>query len=137
MRYVDGSYPMRLAFWVLWGAIGLVKVLVAARLPLFVDEAFYWQEGQHLAAAYSDLPALTAWLTRIGVELGGNHPLALRAPFLLIAAMVPLLVVRIAAREFGASRGWVAGSFALLLPLAGKLGVVALAGAAIARGSSL
>ena len=63
----------------------MVKVAIAARLPLFVDEAFYWQEGQHLAAAYSDLPGLTAWLTRLGVELGGHHVLAVRAPFLLIA----------------------------------------------------
>ena len=127
----------RLTFWVLWGAIALVKLLVAARLPLFVDEAFYWQEGQHLAAAYSDLPALTAWLTRLGVELGGNHPLALRAPFLLIAAMVPLLVVRIAAREFGPSRGWVAGCFALLLPLVGTLGLLALPDAAMALATLL
>lgn len=128
---------MRRAFWVLWGAIALAKVLVASRLPLFVDEAFYWQEGQHLAAAYSDLPALTAWLTRLGVELGGNHPLALRAPFLLIAAIVPLLVVRIAAREFGATQGWVAGCFALLLPLAGTLGLLALPDAAMALATLL
>jgi hypothetical protein len=69
-----------------WVLLTLVKLVVAARLPLFVDEAFYWQEGQHLAWAYSDLPGLTAWLTRIGVGIGGNNPLALRAPFLLIAA---------------------------------------------------
>ena len=45
-----------------WVILTLVKLVVAARLPLFVDEAFYWQEGQHLAWAYSDLPGLTAWL---------------------------------------------------------------------------
>ncbi len=128
---------MRLVFWLLWGAIAMAKVLIAARLPLFVDEAFYWQEGQHLAAAYSDLPGLTAWLTRLGVELGGHHPLALRAPFLLIAALVPLLVVRIAAREFGALQGWVAGCFALLLPLAGTLGLLALPDAAMALATLL
>ena len=136
-RAEGGEVQARLAFWVLWGAIGLAKLLIAARLPLFVDEAFYWQEGQHLAAAYSDLPALTAWLTRLGVELGGNNPLALRAPFLLIAAIVPLLVVRIAAREFGKSRGWIAGCFALLLPLAGTLGLLALPDAAMALATLL
>ena len=132
---------MRLAFWVLWVAIAIVKLLIAARLPLFVDEAFYWQEGQHLAAAYSDLPGLTAWLTRLGVELGGgNTTLALRAPFLLIAALVPLLVVRIVAREaFGesASAGWQAGCFALLLPLVGTLGLLALPDAAMALATLL
>ena len=114
-----------------WVLLTLVKMLVAARLPLFVDEAFYWQEGQHLAWAYSDLPGLTAWLTRLGVELGGNHPLALRAPFLAIAACLPWLVARITAREFGPAQGWMAGLFTMLLPLAGTLGVLAVPDAAM------
>ena len=61
----DASLARR-GFWALWAAVLLLKLMVAARLPLFVDEAFYWQEGRHLAAAYSDLPGLTAWLTRLG-----------------------------------------------------------------------
>jgi 4-amino-4-deoxy-L-arabinose transferase-like glycosyltransferase len=114
-----------------WVALTLTKLLVAAHLPLFVDEAFYWQEGQHLAWAYSDLPGLTAWLTRLGVAIGGNHPLALRAPFLLVAACLPWLVARITAREFGAAQGWTAGLFTMLLPLAGTLGVLAVPDAAM------
>ena len=137
MRDRDEAFQVRLVFWAMWAVIALVKLLVAAQLPLFVDEAFYWQEGQHLAAAYSDLPGLTAWMTRLGVELGGDNTLALRAPFLLLAALVPLLVVRIAAREFGAVRGWHAGSFALLLPLAGTLGLLALPDAAMAMATLL
>ena len=124
-------------FWALFVVVLLVKLLVAARLPLFVDEAFYWLEGQRLAAAYSDLPGLTAWLTRLGVTLGGDNPLALRLPFLVLAALVPLMVVRIASREFGELRGWQAGSFALLLPLAGTLGLMALPDAAMALATLL
>ena len=84
---MDEEQRARRWFVALWTIVTVVKVAIAARLPLFVDEAFYWQEGQHLAAAYSDLPGLTAWLTRLGVELGGHHVLAVRAPFLLIAAL--------------------------------------------------
>jgi 4-amino-4-deoxy-L-arabinose transferase-like glycosyltransferase len=112
-------------FIALWVVVLLLKLVLAACLPLFVDEAFYWQEGRHLAMAYSDLPGMTAWLTRLGVELGGNNTLALRAPFLLVAACIPWLVARITAREFNALQGWQAGSFALLLPLAGTLGLLA------------
>jgi 4-amino-4-deoxy-L-arabinose transferase-like glycosyltransferase len=119
-RYDSGRH----GFWLLWSAVLLLKLVVAARLPLFVDEAFYWQEGHHLAAAYSDLPGLTAWLARLGVALGGEHAFALRAPFLVIAALVPLLMVRITSREFGERYGWQAGCFALLLPLAGTLGLL-------------
>lgn len=125
MQSEPAAERARRMFWTLWAAVLAIKVVVAARLPLFVDEAFYWQEGQHLAAAYSDLPGLTAWLTRLGVEIGGDSTLALRAPFLLIAALVPLMVVRITRRAFGEREGWIAGSFALLLPLSGSLGLLA------------
>jgi len=112
-------------FLVLWTLLLLAKLVLAAQLPLFVDEAFYWQEGQHLAWAYSDLPGLTAWMTRLGVALGGNTTLALRTPFLLVAAALPWLVVRVTARESGRIDAWQAGLFAMLLPLAGTLGVLA------------
>ena len=63
---MDEEQRARRWFLAVWAIVTMVKVAIAARLPLFVDEAFYWQEGQHLAAAYSDLPGLTAWLTRLG-----------------------------------------------------------------------
>jgi len=116
----------RQTFLWLWTVVTAIKILIAARLPLFVDEAFYWQEGQHLAAAYSDLPGLTAWLTRLGTEIGGPHVLALRAPFLLIAALLPWLVAHIGARWFDDEAGWRAGSLTVLMPLAGSLGLLAL-----------
>ncbi len=124
----EGEYGQRSrnVFIALWIGATAIKCALAARLPLFVDEAFYWQEGQHLAAAYSDLPGLTAWLARIGVETGGQHAWALRWPFLAIAALLPWCVGRIATREFGAARGWQAASATVLLPLAGTLGVLAL-----------
>ena len=115
----------RIFVW-LWALATVAKALAAARLPLFVDEAFYWQEGRHLAAAYSDLPGLTAWMTRLGTLLGGDHLLALRAPFLLLAALLPWLVAHVGARWFGEAAGWRAGSLAVLMPLSGTLGILAL-----------
>jgi len=117
---------LRVKFLALWSALTLVKVLLATWLPPFGDEAFYWQEGQHLAWAYSDLPGCTAWLIRLGVALGGNHPLAMRAPFLLLGAALPWLVRRIAARWFGADSGYQGGLLAMLMPLAGLMGLLAL-----------
>lgn len=126
MRERGDGQRSRNVFIALWLGATAIKCALAVRLPLFVDEAFYWQEGQHLALAYSDLPGLTAWLARIGVEAGGRHAWALRAPFLLIAALLPWLVWKIANREFGEARAWQAASLTVLLPLAGTLGVLAL-----------
>lgn len=116
----------RRTFVALWVAVTLLKLALATQLPLFVDEAFYWQEGQHPSWAYSDLPGLTAWLIRLGVELAGNTQFGVRLPFLLIAAALPWLMVRIVAREFDARSAWLAGSATVLLPLAGTLGLLAL-----------
>lgn len=137
MRERGDGQRSRNVFIALWIGVTAIKCVLAVRLPLFVDEAFYWQEGQHLAAAYSDLPGLTAWLARVGVEVGGQHAWALRAPFLLLAALLPWCVGRLAAREFGAARGWQAASLTLLLPLAGTLGVLALPDVPMALASVL
>ncbi len=113
-------------FIALWAAATLCKCALAWYVPLFVDEAFYWQEGRHLAWAYSDLPGLTAWLTRLGVELGGHDVFGVRWPFLAIGAALPWWIVAIARRAVGAMHAWTAGSLAVLLPLLGTLGVLAL-----------
>lgn len=116
----------RVKFIALWSLLLVAKLALAAALPLFGDEAFYALESRRLAWAYSDLPGLTAWLVRLGTELGGQHALAVRLPFLLMGAALPWLVVRIAARWFGPAPGWQAGLLALLLPLGGAMGLLAL-----------
>ena len=117
----------RRVFVVLWAVVSLLKLVVATQLPLFVDEAFYWQEGQHPGWAYSDLPGLTAWLIRAGVEVAGNNHFGVRLPFLLMGAALPWMMIGIVRREFGEGRApWLAGSAVVLLPLAGTLGIMAL-----------
>ena len=137
MREANDAMAARRGFIVLWLAVFAIKLALAARLPLFVDEAFYWQEGRHLAWAYSDLPGLSAWLARIGDAIAPGNVLALRLPFLLIGAAVPWLVARMALRELDARSGWQAGSLALLLPLAGTLGLLALPDAPLLLASVL
>ena len=116
----------RTAFWVAWAVILLVKLVLAATLAPFGDEAWYWQESRHPAWGYSDLPPATAWLIALGEALGGHGALAMRAPFLLLGALLPLLMVRIGRRVFDARDGWCAGLLTLLLPLLGTLGIFAL-----------
>src|SRR5262245_2807545 len=91
----DARRAQRAFLWT-WGGAALLKLLIAMRLPPFVDEVFYWQEGRHLALAYSDLPGLTAWLTRLGTAVAGTNAFGLRWPFLVLGAALPWLVIRIA-----------------------------------------
>lgn len=116
---------LRVKFIQVWTLVQVCKLVLAAFLPVFVDEAFYAWEGRHLAWAYSDLPGLTAWLARLGMELGGAHPLALRLPFLVLGGAVPWLVWSLSRRWFGEVAGAQAGLLATLMPLSGLLGVLA------------
>ena len=116
----------RTLFLWLWTVLLALKLLAAARMPVFVDEAFYWQEGQRLAWAYSDLPGFTAWLTRLGVGVFGDTPFGLRVAFVLLGALVPWLVRALARRVGNAGTADQAGVLSMLLPLGGTLGVLAL-----------
>lgn len=120
------SSSLRVNFIVAWALLLLAKLWLAMSLPLFGDEAFYALESRRLAWAYSDLPGLTAWLIRLGTEIGGQGVFAVRWPFLALGAALPWLVVRIARRWLGDAMAWQAGLLALLMPLAGLMGVLAL-----------
>ncbi len=125
-RRIDDAARWRIAFWCTFGVLGILKLWLAANLAPFVDEAFYWQESRRLAWSYSDVPALTAWLIAASEALLGHSTLAMRAPFLLLGAAVPLLMVAMVARLFDARAAWQAGLCTLAMPLAGTLGVLAL-----------
>lgn len=112
-------------FWGAWGFLLVGRALLAAQLPLFGDEAFYAWESRHPAWAYSDLPGFTAW----GILLGRaalESELGIRLTSLLLGALLPLQLMRIAdASGLGAWR-WQAGLLALLLPLLSINGLMAL-----------
>ncbi|WP_374601638.1 ArnT family glycosyltransferase [Arenimonas sp.] len=116
----------RVKFLLLWTLLLLAKLVLAATLQPFGDEAFYAWEGRHPAWVYSDLPGLTAWIAWLGAQVGGPGVFALRLPFVLLGALLPWLVVRITRRWFGAEAGWQAGLLALLMPLGGLMGLLAL-----------
>ena len=117
---------LRVAFWTIWALLLIVKVALAATLAPFGDEAWYWQESRALDWSFSDLPLATALLIRMGETVLGHSALAMRVPFLLLGAMLPLLLVHTASRLFGARAGWSTGLLALGLPLLGSLGIFAL-----------
>jgi 4-amino-4-deoxy-L-arabinose transferase-like glycosyltransferase len=122
----DSAVRWRAAFWIVWAALLILKIVLAATLAPFGDEAWYWQESRALDWSFSDLPLATAALIRLGETLFGHGLLAMRTPFLLLGALVPLVLVHTAARLFGARAGWFTGLISLALPLLGTLGMFAL-----------
>jgi 4-amino-4-deoxy-L-arabinose transferase-like glycosyltransferase len=123
---VAGIARWRAAFVMVFLCLLGMKLVLAATLQPFGDEAFYWQESRHLAWGYSDLPPLTAWLIRLGESIAGHGLLGMRWPFLLLGSLLPWVLVALGRRAFDARTGWQAGLLCLCLPLAGSLGVMAM-----------
>ncbi len=105
--------------------------MVAARLDLFGDEAFYWQCGQRPAIAYADHPPVTAMLTRFGTELAGDTPLGARLVFLLLGVAFPWVVYMLSRPLVGRRDSWLAAAACLALPAFAHLGLLAIPDAAM------
>ena len=74
----------------------LVYVGLAAWVPPWEDEIYYWCWSQDLQWSYFDHPAMVAVLIRISTELFGNSILAIRLPacfaFTIIVAILARLI---------------------------------------------
>jgi len=76
----------------------LVHIVLAARLPITDDEAYYLLWSRRLAWSYPDHPPMIAALVAISARLFGTSPFGLRVvPILCAAAMA--VIVYLAARS--------------------------------------
>ncbi len=86
----------RLNAWALaaLAILTLLRLVLAARLPLAPDEAYYVLWSRHLQAGYFDHPPMVAFWIRAGTLLLGNTPLGIRLGGPLAGAVGSLLVWR-------------------------------------------
>jgi 4-amino-4-deoxy-L-arabinose transferase-like glycosyltransferase len=92
--------------WALAALVGLtlLRLFVAASVPLVPDEAYYWVWSRALAAGYPDHPPMVALWIRIGTTLAGNNPLGVRLLGPVAVAIASLLLVDAADRLLPDSR---------------------------------
>jgi 4-amino-4-deoxy-L-arabinose transferase-like glycosyltransferase len=121
---LTGASParQRAALAVVGGA-ALLRLLLAAWLPLFPDETYYWEWSRHLAGGYFDHPSGIAYLVRLGVAplaaLGfAPSPFAVRLGAVLAGLVASLACVGIARRLAGDRAGLTAAIVVSALPLA-------------------
>ena len=82
----------RQALTILAAATAL-RLVLAALLPLFPDEAYYWEWSRQLAGGYFDHPPMIAWLIRGGTAILGVNPFGIRFLPILVASSGTLALV--------------------------------------------
>jgi 4-amino-4-deoxy-L-arabinose transferase-like glycosyltransferase len=78
-----------------------LRMLIAAVLPLGVDESYEAVVSRTLSLSYFDHPPAVFWITHAAAALGGESPLALRWPFVLLFAATSWMLFQLTARLFG------------------------------------
>ncbi|MFN2449149.1 MAG: ArnT family glycosyltransferase [Candidatus Baltobacteraceae bacterium] len=73
---------MTRALWTIAAAIVILRVALAATLPMTGDEAYYWEWSRRLAAGYIDHPPAVAYIVALFSWLGSS-PFAARFGFVL------------------------------------------------------
>jgi 4-amino-4-deoxy-L-arabinose transferase-like glycosyltransferase len=80
----------------LLGAVTLLRLAVAALVPLAPDEAYYWVWSRSLQGGYLDHPPMIAWFIRAGTLLAGEGAFGIRLVGPLSIAVASLLLARAA-----------------------------------------
>ena len=116
----DGNL-WRQALWILLAST-LLRLVLAALVPLFPDEAYYWEWSRRLAGGYFDHPPAIALLIAGGTALLGDTALGVRFLPILAGTFAGFWLVRTACHLAGprAAR-YTALTFAVLPLAAGGL----------------
>jgi 4-amino-4-deoxy-L-arabinose transferase-like glycosyltransferase len=98
---------------------GVVRLVLAAVVPLVPDEAYYWEWSRHLALGYFDHPAAIAWLIAAGTAVEGVNPLGVRLVVVLAGVVASVALLAWARRVGGGRAAWYAALAIVCMPLAG------------------
>ena len=82
-------------------AAAVIRLAFAAVLPVFPDEAYYWEWSRRLAAGYFDHPPAVALLIRFGTTFLGATPLGIRLGSITAGWIASLFTIMIARRLAG------------------------------------
>ncbi len=88
-------------FWIVNGLFFLLRLLLAAHLPLSPDEAYYWLWSAHPAWGYLDHPPMVAGWIALSTAFFGNGAWALRLGAPVAMALIAWIVFDLAREEFG------------------------------------
>ena len=105
-------------------ALSLLRLAVAAAVPLAPDEAYYWVWSHALAPGYPDHPPMVALWIRLGTSIAGGGPLGIRLLGPVSVALASLLLADAADALFPGNRSGVRAAVLLNATLLFGVGAI-------------
>lgn len=94
----------------------VIKVMLAYRVELLPEEAYYWNYSVHLAPGYLDHPPLSAWCIAFGNWLLGTNELGTRFATMVFGLVTTWLIYLLTLRVYGERAAVVSIAFSTFLP---------------------
>ena len=95
----------------------VIRLALALAVPLFPDEAYYWDWSRRLAPGYFDHPPVIAWLVRFGTLVFGATRFGVRVGPILAGTGCALAVIRIARSLSGDAAARLAALVFVTMPI--------------------
>lgn len=89
--FVSSAAAWQQALWII-AAATFLRLLLAASVPLFPDETYYWEWSRRLALGYFDHPPAIAWAIAAGTAVFGDTPVGVRLVPILLGAVASLAI---------------------------------------------
>ncbi|MHB0949338.1 MAG: glycosyltransferase family 39 protein [Gemmatimonadaceae bacterium] len=128
--------------WLILATALLLRLVLAARVPLVQDEAYYWEWSRRLAGGYFDHPPAIAWSIGLGTRLFALlglplSPLAVRFVPAIQGTIAAAATMLIAGRLGGPASARLAALVMSVMPLAAAGLVLATPDAPLLAGTAL
>ncbi|MCW8841759.1 MAG: glycosyltransferase family 39 protein [Gammaproteobacteria bacterium] len=107
--------PRRLFWTVLWATL-LLKLLLAAWIPLTGDEAYFYLWASYPAAGYYDHPPMVGWFLALLLQFGAAE-WWLRLPAVLLSTVIGWSIYRLLYRRIEPTTAALVATLYLLSPL--------------------
>lgn len=121
MSSTSTGLPHHAAHWrhalLILGGATVVRLLLAAAVPLFADEAYYWEWSRRLAGGYFDHPPAIAVLIAAGTAVLGDTPLGVRLLPVLAGTLAGYWLMATARHLAGATAARFAAALCAVIPL--------------------
>ncbi len=118
------AHSWKKVFWCVSAlSIGL-KLLIATKVPLTGDEAYYVMWGKYPALGYYDQPPMMGWILAI-MRQWGTSPVILRLPVIFLSSILAPFLVDLLLRRGRESSGSVESSRLVRAYLGGALFLIA------------
>ena len=114
---MESAAPKGTLYWLGFiFACFLLRLVVAAVMPITAPEAYYWEWSQDLAWGYFDHPPMIAYVIRLFTLIGGDSTFFVRLGALTLSLLTTIVLYLLAKEMFGRATALAACGLFQILP---------------------